>query len=452
MFDKLSSRFQQIFRTLRGTSRLTEANLQDALREVRMALLEADVHYATARSFVERVKQNCLGAEVLASVTPGQQFVKAVHDELVSLLGGATRDFSLAPPPATIMMIGLHGSGKTTTTGKLATLWTRAGKKVYVAACDIRRPAAVDQLAALAAASGATCVRPRPGETVPDVGRRALAEARAALADIVLFDTGGRFQMDDELVTELKDLRAAVSPRDVVLVLDAAIGQESVSVAKTFHDALGLTGLILTKLDGDARGGAALSVVSVTGCPVLRVGVGEKPEDLEPFHPDRMASRILGMGDVVSLVEKVQSSIDEDAARQMQESLQRKSGLTLEDLLAQMRQVKKLGSISKLLGMIPGLSAIPEEMRDRAETEGASRMKKSEAIILSMTPRERRHPEILNGRRRLRIAKGSGTQVSEVNDLLRQFKQMQSMAKKMRKFKRFGLPGGGLPPGGFPFG
>lgn len=439
MFDRLTERLQNLVRNMRGLSSISESNIQDALREVRMALLEADVHYGTAKSFVEGVKAKCLGAEVVAGVSPGQVFIKAVHDELVALLGAERKDFDLSARPAGVMMIGLHGSGKTTTTGKLARAWVAEGKKVVVAACDIRRPAAVEQLAVLAAGCGATCVRPEPGEGVASVGRRASQTARQNMADVILYDTGGRFQMDEELVAELKELRAAVDPRNVVLVLDAAIGQESVNVAKTFHEALGLTGLVLTKLDGDARGGAALSVVSVTGCPVLRVGVGEGPGDLEAFHPDRMAGRILGMGDVVSLVEKVQQSVDLDEARRMEESLRRKEGMNLEDLLAQLRQVKKLGSLGKLLEMVPGLGSIPAEMRDKAEREGGDRMKKTEAIILSMTPKERRHPGLLEARRKKRIAAGSGTQVSDVNDLLRQFKQMQQMAKRMKKLGRLGM-------------
>ena len=437
MFDRLTERFQKVFRDLRGLSRLSEKNIQDALREVRMALLEADVHYPTVKTFVDRVKTKCIGQEVLQSVSPGQQFVKAVHDELVALLGSSSADFSLLPPPASIMMIGLHGSGKTTTTGKLARRWVRDGKKVVVAACDIRRPAAVDQLAALAAACGAACVRPEPGDTVPDVARRAARVARDTLADVVLYDTGGRFQMDDDLLAELAALRDAVHPRDTVLVLDAAIGQESVSVAKAFHDRLGLTGLILTKLDGDARGGAALSVVSVVGCPILRVGTGEQPDDLEPFHPDRMASRILGMGDVVSLVEKVQATVDADEAARLQDQVIGHGRLTLEDLLAQMRQIKRFGSLSKIMDLLPGGASIPRDMRDRAQTEGMARMKISEAVILSMTPRERRHPEILDARRRRRIAAGSGTTVADVNDLIRQFNQMRKMAKRMKGLSRF---------------
>ena len=443
MFDRLSSRLQTAFRNLRGYGTLTEKNVQDALREVRMALLEADVHYATAKEFIERVKAKSLGAETLQSVTPGQQIVKAIHDELVALLGGTRKDFDLASIPAKVMLLGLHGSGKTTTSGKLARQWKQKGKKVLLVACDVRRPAAVDQLEVLARQAGAGIVKPEPGESVPDLGRRALRHARENYYDVVLFDTGGRFQIDEELVDELKALRAAVEPQNVVLVIDAAIGQESVSVAKTFHEALGLTGLVLTKLDGDARGGAALSVVSVAGCPILRVGTGERQEDLEPFHPDRMASRILGMGDVVGLVEKMQEHVDVEEAGRMEEKLRGKQGLDLEDFLAQMRQIKKIGSLGKILEMIPGAGAIGGEMRNKIEDDSGRQMKKSEALILSMTPRERRHPEMINASRRKRIARGSGLQVSDVNELLRNFRQAQDMAKKMKQMQKR-LPRGRL--------
>ena len=443
MFDRLSSRLQSVFRNLRGQGKISEQNIQDALREVRMALLEADVHYATAKAFIERVKAKSLGAEVLAGVAPGQQIIKAVHDELVDLLGGAQKDFDLAAIPAEVMLLGLHGSGKTTTCGKLARLWKQKGKKVLLVGCDIRRPAAVDQLAVLAQQSGAGIVRPEPGESVPDLGRRAFKHARENYYDIVLYDTGGRFQIDADLVAELKALRAAVEPQNVVLVLDAAIGQESVNVAQTFHEAVGLTGLILTKLDGDARGGAALSVVSVTKCPILRIGTGERAEDFEVFHPDRMASRILGMGDVVSLVEKVQETLDVGEAERMQEKLKTKQGLDLNDFLAQMRQLKKMGSMGKLLEMIPGAGAITGDMRARIENDSGGQMKKTEALILSMTPRERRHPDLIDASRRKRIARGSGLQVSDVNELLRSFRQAQQMAKKMKQMQKR-LPRGGL--------
>ncbi len=443
MFDRLSNRLQTAFRNLRGQGRISEQNVQEALREIRMALLEADVHYATAKAFIERVKAKSLGAEVLASVTPGQQIVKAFHDELVALLGGAQKDFNLDAIPAEVMLLGLHGSGKTTTCGKLARLWKQKGKKVLLVAGDIRRPAAVDQLEVLARQCGAGLVKPEPGESLPDLGRRAFRHARENYYDIVLYDTGGRFQIDAELVAELQALRAATEPQNVVLVLDAAIGQESVGVAQAFHEAVGLTGLILTKLDGDARGGAALSVVSVTGCPILRVGTGERPEDLEAFHPDRMASRILGMGDVVGLVEKVQETLDAGEAERMQEKIQRRQDLDLNDFLSQMRQLKKMGSLGQLLEMIPGAGALAGGMRDRLDSDSGAKMKKTEALILSMTPRERRHPDLIDASRRKRIARGSGLQVSDVNDLLRGFRQARQMAKKMKQMQKR-LPRGGL--------
>ena len=443
MFDRLSSRLQSVFRQLRGVGQISEQNVQDALREVRLALLEADVHYATAKDFIARVKAKSLGADVLAGVSPGQQIVKAIHDELVALLGGQQKDFNLTAIPAEVMLLGLHGSGKTTTCGKLARQWKQKGKKVLLVACDVRRPAAVDQLEALARQVGAGLVKPEPGESVPDLGRRAFTFARQNYYDVVLYDTGGRFQIDADLVGELKALREVTQPQNVVLVLDAAIGQESVNVAQTFHAAVGLTGLILTKLDGDARGGAALSVVSVTGCPILRVGVGERPEDLEPFHPDRMASRILGMGDVVSLVEKVQETLDVGEAERMQAKLKTKQGLDLEDFLAQMRQMKKMGSLGKLLEMMPGAGALGADVRNRIEQDSGGQMKKSEAIVLSMTPRERRHPDLLDASRRRRIARGAGVQVSDVNELLRGFRQAQQMAKKMKQMQKR-LPRGGL--------
>ena len=443
MFDRLSSRLQSAFRNLRGIGQISEKNIQDALREVRQALLEADVPYATSKVFVERVKARSLGAEVLAGVAPGQQFIKAFHDELVALLGGSQRDFNLSAIPAKVMLLGLHGSGKTTTAGKLARQWKQKGKKVLLVAADIRRPAAVDQLEILAQQSGAGILKPQPGETVPDLGRRAFQFARQNYYDIVLYDTGGRFQIDTELVAELQALRAAAEPQNVVLVVDAAIGQESVNVAKTFHEAVGLTGLILTKLDGDARGGAALSVVSVAGCPILRLGTGERAEDLEPFHPDRMASRILGMGDVVGLVEKVQETLDAGEAEKLQAKLKGRQGLDLNDFLAQMRQLQKMGSMGKLLEMIPGAGNLAGGLRDRIESDSGKQMKKTEALILSMTPRERRHPDLIDASRRKRIARGSGLQVSDVNELLRGFRQAQQMAKKMKHLQKR-LPRGGL--------
>lgn len=435
LFEKLSGALQKVFRDLRGYGKLTEKNIQDALREVRLALLEADVSLAVVKEFTARVRERALGKDVLESITPGQQFIKHVYDELVALLGGEAREFDLNHKPAVVMLIGLHGSGKTTTAAKLAARWKKSGRNVLLAACDIRRPAAVEQLRILASQVGAGVLTPNAGETVPEIGRRALEHARANRFDIVILDTGGRFQIDEELVAELVELKSAVQPQNVVLVLDAAIGQESVHVAESFHKALGLTGLILTKLDGDARGGAALSVRHVTGCPVLMAGTGERPEDLEVFHPARMASRILGMGDVVSLVEKAQAAIDQKTAMEAQQKLL-SDEFTLSDFLDQLKLLKKLGPLTGLLELLPGAGQLPEHMRAAFGRDAEQQMKRAEAIIQSMTPLERRKPEIINASRRRRIAAGSGTKVSDVNDLLRQFEGAREMIREMKKHQK----------------
>jgi signal recognition particle subunit SRP54 len=435
MFDKFSSSLQKIFKNLRGYGKLSERNIQDSLREIRMTLLEADVNFQVARDFIAKVKEKCLGKDVLDSITPGQQVVKHVHDELVALLGGTHREFDFSARPATVLLLGLHGAGKTTTAGKLALRWKKAGKKVLLVACDLRRPAAVDQLRILAGQVGVEIATPAPGETVAALGARALKQATAANSDIVLFDTGGRFQIDTELVQELKDLREAIKPRNVVLVLDSAIGQESVHVAETFHKEVGLTGLILTKLDGDARGGAALSVQAVTGCPILLVGAGEKPEDLEPFYPERMASRILGMGDVVSLVEKAQGAFDEKEMARMQERAM-EGDLNLDDFLAQLQQMKKMGPLENLLEMLPGAGNVPARLKEGMAGVGDKDLKKSEAIIRSMTVQERRHPGIMDASRRRRIALGSGTEVRDVNELLKNFAQAKKMAQQLKKAQK----------------
>ncbi|MGA1529833.1 MAG: signal recognition particle protein [Kiritimatiellia bacterium] len=436
MFDKLGQSLQKTFKQLRGYGKLSEKNIQDALREIRMALLEADVHFQVTKDFIAKVREKVMGADVLDSITPGQQFTKHVHDELVHLLGDQQSDFDLGGRSATIMMLGLHGSGKTTTTGKLAARFKKQGRRVMVVACDIRRPAAVDQLQILAEQVGVDCVAPMPGETVPMLGKRALLEADKRMADLVIYDTGGRFQIDADLVDELKELRASVKPRNVLLVLDAAIGQESVNVAETFNKEVGLTGLIMTKLDGDARGGAALSVRAVTGCPVLLVGTGEKVADLEPFYPDRMASRILGMGDVISLVEKAQEAMAGEDMADMEATLT-KGTFNLEDFLVQMRQIKKLGPLENLLEMLPGVGNLPDRVKQGISGDaGGKEMKRTEALILSMTPRERRNPGIINASRRKRIARGSGLEVRHVNDLLKRFESAKKMAKQMKKHQK----------------
>ena len=437
MFETLSNSLQGIFRKLRGYGHLSEGNIKDALREVRLALLEADVNYEVAREFIAKVGAQCTGQDVLGSITPGQQVVKRVHDELVALLGaGRTRGIELNPRPSPVMLVGLHGSGKTTTASKLAAYWKKDGKNVLLVGADIRRPAAVDQLAVLARQIGVDLLAPEQGESVPDLGRRAMAAAESAHRDVVLFDTGGRFQIDDELVQELKDLRQTVKCRNTVLVVDAAIGQESVNVASVFHKALDLRGLILTKLDGDARGGAALSIQSVTNCPILFTGAGERAGDLEPFHPDRMASRILGMGDIVSLVEKAQEMVDVKQAAEMERKL-RSNRLDLEDFLGQLRQLKKLGSMESLLEMMPMGGQMKAKLKESgAGDEFGAFSKRAEAIILSMTPKERRNPDVLNASRKRRIAKGSGTQPQDINELLRQFDQARQMARRMSSLKR----------------
>lgn len=433
MFDQLTQSLQGTFKTLRGQGKLTEDNIKDALREVRMALLEADVHYQVVKDFVKKVREQAMGESVLNSVSPGQQFVKVVHDEMEELLGGSQAEW-IQGRPLSILMLGLHGVGKTTTSGKLARRFKSEGKRVLVVGCDIRRPAAVDQLRVLADQAGVEMLGPVPGETVPALGRRARQQAETSGADVVIYDTGGRLQIDEDLVREVEELTRVTDAKNKVLVIDAAMGQESVNVAETFHERCGLTGLILTKLDGDARGGAALSVRSVTGRPILMVGVGEKQEDLQPFHPDRMADRILGMGDVVGLVEKAQATMDEDEMKRMEKRMF--SGqMNLEDFLKQIRQMKKLGSMSQIMDMMPGMPNMDSEQKDKAADMGQRQSKKFEAIILSMTPRERQRPRIINAKRRKRIAAGSGTRVKDVNDLIKQFSQTQKMTKKLKKMK-----------------
>ncbi len=439
MFDSLSNALGGIFDRLRGAGKLNESNVRDALREVRMALLEADVNFQVARDFIERVTQKCLGEEVLGSITPGQQIVKRVHDELIVLLGSNAQPPDLNGTPAVVMLVGLHGSGKTTSAGKLAAHWKSQGRNVLVVAADIRRPAAVEQLTVLARQAGVEIITPQAGESVPALGARALKAAWDATRDIVIFDTGGRFQIDADLVAELKDLQAAIKARNVLLVVDAAIGQESVHVAEVFHKEVGLTGLILTKLDGDARGGAALSIHAVTGCPIVFTGTGEHQGDLEPFHPERMASRILGMGDVISLVEKAQLAADPEAISNFEKRL-KSNRFDLQDFLEQIQQMKKMGPMENLLDLLPMGGRERNQMRSHMASGGADQMKgfvkRNEAIIRSMTPGERRNPDIIKASRRQRIARGSGTTVTDVNDLLRQFDQARKMARQFGRMQK----------------
>ena len=425
MFESLTDKLSSALRNLRGVGKLTEENMADALKEVRTALLAADVHFKVAREFVERVQTQCAGQEVLKGVTPGQQIVKIINDELVRLLGEGETGLSPARP-LKILMVGLQGAGKTTTTAKLGRHLRKKGYTTpFVVACDVQRPAAIDQLEILAKQEEIGFYGDRVSKDVTAIGAAGLAEAHKQNADVILFDTAGRLQIDTNLIEEVQRLRAKIQPDEVLLVADGALGQEAVNVAKAFHEALQLTGLVLTKLDGDARGGAALSIKSITGVPIKFVGTGEKTADFDTFYPDRLASRILGMGDVVSLVEKAQENIDQKEAEKMAEKL-RKADFNLEDFLAQMQQIKKMGSMQSIMGMMPGMSGV--ELPDDSEKQLA----RTEAIIKSMTLQERRKPEILNGSRRLRIANGAGVKVVEVNQLLKQFQQMQKMMKMMK--------------------
>ena len=424
MFESLTDRLSSALRSLRGVGKLSEENMAAALAEVRASLLSADVHFKVAREFTERVQAQCAGQDVLKGVTPGQQIVKIIHDELVRLLGEGSAGLSQARP-LKVILVGLHGSGKTTSTAKLGRLLRKRGYRPFAVACDVYRPAAIDQLEILSRQEELGFYADRSSADVPAIGGAGLAAAAQAGADAVLFDTAGRLQVDESLVEEVRRLKEAVLPDEILLVADGALGQEAVNVAKSFHDALGLTGLVLTKMDGDARGGAALSIKSITGISIKFVGTGEKADDFDAFYPDRLASRILGMGDVVSLVEKAQESIDQADAERMAEKM-RKADFNLEDFLGQLQAVKKMGSMQSILGMMPGMSGV--QLGDGAEKQ----MARTEAIIRSMTHQERRKPDVLNGSRRQRIANGAGVKISDVNQLLKQFQQMQKMMKMMK--------------------
>jgi signal recognition particle subunit SRP54 len=429
MFGRLSDKLQDVFKNLRGQGRITESNISDALREVRLALLDADVNFQVAKDFIARVKEKALGEEVLRSVTPGQQIVKIFHEELCALLGGDSAPLALEKP-GRILVVGLNGAGKTTSSAKLARLLKSQGRSPMLVACDLMRPAAIDQLAVLAEQIGVPVFRPEPGETdVLAVAKRAEEWCSKTGGDVQIYDTAGRQEIDEPLIGELKQLRDFLQPGEILLVADAATGQQAVNVAEKFHGALGLTGLILTKLDGDARGGAALSLRSVTGRPIKFIGVGEKIDQFEPFHPDRLAGRILGMGDVVSLVEKAAEAISEDEARRMEEKL-RTASFDLNDFLQQFKMLKKMGPLENILGMIPGMDKIKDSSVDEKQ------LKRVEAIILSMTLQERARPDILNARRRQRIARGSGVHVGEVNNLILRFTQMRKMMKNMGAMKK----------------
>ncbi len=448
MFSQLSDSLQDTFKKLRGHGKLSEKNITDAMRDVRLALLEADVEFSVAKEFIARVKEKALGESVLRSVTPGQQMVKVFQDELSDLLGGDAAPLNLNPP-ARILMVGLNGAGKTTTSAKLALHLKKQGRRPLLVACDLARPAAIEQLATLGREIDVPVFCPEPGsKDVVKVARQALAWAEGQNGTALIFDTAGRQEVEADLVAELKSLRDFLNPGEVLFIADSATGQQAVKVAGSFDEAVGVTGIVLTKLDGDARGGAALSMRSVTHQPIKFVGEGEKLEQLEVFVPDRMAGRILGMGDVVGLVEKAAEVIDEDEARKMAKKLQ-KGGFDFNDLLSQMKMMNKMGGMQGLMGKIPGMG---KKMGNMQVDE--RRMKQMEAIILSMTAKERTRPEIIKGRRRQRIARGSGTSVSQVNGLLKQVSMMRKMMKSKGKMKammaQMGGTGGGKGiPGGF---
>ncbi|MEK7848253.1 MAG: signal recognition particle protein [Chloroflexota bacterium] len=427
MFETLTERLNGLFRRLTGKGRLTEKDIEEALREVRLALLEADVSLRVVRDFTTRVRERALGAEVLESLTPGQQVVKIVHEEIVRLLGETAAVLAPSPqPPSVAMLVGLQGSGKTTTAAKLALHLKKQGQRPLLMSADPYRPAAGEQLAVLGRQLGLPVVE--GGGPPLEVARKALQQARQEGHNWLLVDTAGRLHIDEEMMAEVQRLREALSPAEVLLVVDAMTGQDGVRVAEEFHRQAHLTGLILTKLDGDARGGVALSVRAVTGVPIKFVGMGERVEALEPFYPDRMASRILGMGDVLTLIEKAEAAFEEKKAREMEKKA-RAGELTLEDFLWQLQQLKKMGPLSQVLEMMPGMSNLMSKMPPLDE----SRLKRVEAIVLSMTPEERQHPEVIGGSRRRRIARGSGTQPQEVNQLLNQFYQVQKLIKQFQK-------------------
>lgn len=443
MFDTLSNKLQRVFKDLRGLGKITEENVGEALRDVRLALLDADVNFKVARDFIERVKEKAMGQEVLLSIQPGQQVIKVIHDELVDLLGAENAELEVSGNPASIMMVGLHGSGKTTSSAKLARLLHKQARQPVLVGCDVYRPAAMDQLETLGKQLDVP-VFVKKGETdVLKIAREAFDFAKAQNRNTLIFDTAGRLQIDQPLIQELVRLRDFVKPQEILLVLDAATGQEAVNVATHFDKALNVTGAILTKLDGDARGGAALSMKAVTGKPIKFVGVGEKPEEFEPFHPERMATRILGMGDVVTLVERAAEAVDLEDAKRLEEKM-RKGQFSLEDFLDQLRTMKKLGSLESVVGMLPGGAEMVKQA-DLSKSE--KEFRRMEGIICAMTTKERKTPQILNAKRRQRIAKGSGTTVAEVNNVLNRFSQMQQMMKKMGKFQKMMAKMGGPVPG-----
>ena len=445
VFEGLAERLQNTFKKLRGHGKLSESDVNDAMREVRMALLEADVNFKVVKDFVKRIKERAVGQEVMSSLTPAQHVIKIVNEELTELMGGTQSRIMISPkPPTVIMLVGLQGAGKTTTAGKLARMLKKQGKNPLLVAGDIYRPAAIKQLQVLGEQLSIPVVSKGQEVSPVQIAEEAIAHAKSYANDVVIIDTAGRLHINEQLMDELKSIKRTVGPHEVLLVVDAMTGQDAVNVAEAFNNDLGVDGTILTKLDGDARGGAALSIKAVTGCPIKFAGMGEKLDALEPFHPDRMASRILGMGDVLSLIEKAQSTFDMEQAEELERKM-RKDDFTLDDFLTQMQQVRKLGSFEQILGMIPGMGGIKKQLGD-IDFDGKE-IRQIEAIIRSMTPKERRDISIINGSRRKRIAMGSGTRVQDVNKLLKQFGEARKMMKKMRSMKnsKRGLGGFKLP-------
>jgi signal recognition particle subunit SRP54 len=435
MFDELGDKLSGVFRKLRGEARISEENIRDAVREVRLALLDADVNLKVVKQFIGAVREKALGEEVLKSIKPGQQFIKVVHDELVSMMGGEAASFELKKGHLnTILLLGLQGSGKTTFSGKLALRYKSLGFNPLLVACDIHRPAAVQQLQVVGRNLEVPVFDRGTGTPAPEVARAGLDHAKRNGSDLVIFDTAGRLHIDEVRMEELQEIKATVNPYFSFFVADAMTGSDAVNSARSFHEGVGIDGVCLTKLDGDARGGAALSIRAITGKPIYFVGLGEKSEDLEPFHPDRMASRILGMGDVLTLVEKAQEQIDQDQAEEMQKKL-RKQTFSLQDFLDQMKQVKKMGSIKSLMNMIPGMRDMMKEVGDDIKDD---MMKPMEAMILSMTLVERENPEIIDGSRRKRISSGSGTTPADLNGMLKEFFQMRKMMGQMMRMGGMG--------------
>ena len=428
-FESISSKLQEITRKLKGKARITETDLKEMLREVKLALLEADVNYKIVKEFINTIQEKALGQDVLKSLTPGQQVIKIVKDELVELLGGTDSKINFAPnPPTVIMLVGLQGSGKTTTAGKLANIIRKQGKKPLLVACDVYRPAAIKQLQVVGAQLNIPVYSNESTKNVVQIAKQAINTAISKLNDVVILDTAGRLQIDEELMNELKNLKQGVKPHEILLVVDSMIGQEAVNIASTFNEELGIDGIVLTKLDGDTRGGAALSVKKVTNRPIKYAATGEKLSDIEEFHPERMASRILGMGDVLSIIEKAEEAFDEEEAIKIEKQLKKKE-FDLDDYLVQLKQIKKMGSFSSILKMIPGMNQIKDLKVDDKE------FVRIEAIIYSMTKKERKNPKILNASRRKRIAQGSGTTVQQINKFMDSFEMTQKMMKKMQDGK-----------------